>query len=159
MSINNALPLRDAVHSAVAAYPGGPLAIAGVLRANSQVLRNRLNHSGVEAGHHLPLNHLEIVCDLTRDRRIADSVADLCGGVFVPLDGLPEVAGDSAVLDEVLGLVERVGELGRVVQQAIDDGTVDRGEWRDINAAKMGLMSTTQRLMLLLSHLRETDDE
>tara|TARA_R110002167_G_scaffold188319_1_gene389850 strand:- start:28651 stop:29139 length:489 start_codon:yes stop_codon:yes gene_type:complete len=155
--VGDSLPLRAACYEAVYAFPGGVSAMAATLRDKEQVLRNRLNEAGKKTNHHLRLDQFERIADVTQDAGIAHSVASLCGGVFIQLDSLPEFAGDAAILDEVLALVDNVGKLGHEVRDAIADSDVDDGEWRKINRCRAELVSTTYRLMTLVSQLRGDD--
>jgi hypothetical protein len=156
--IGDSLPLRAACYEAVHGFRGGLPAVAAVLRDREQVLRNRLSESGKDQGHHLRLDQFERLAELTQDAGIAHSVASLCGGVFIQLDGLPECAGDAAILDEVLALVDNVGQLGREVRDAIADSDVDDGEWRKINRCRADLVNTAYRLLALVQQLRSDDD-
>lgn len=129
------LTIDQALYWASKDYPGGATAIAAIYGFNAAVMSNSLN---VNNNQHKPnLKHFAAVLEATHDSRILNAVGQLAGGVFIPVGDLEGIAGDDAILDNMLKVVESVGSYGRVVRDSLADGSVSRKEWFELQHAAM----------------------
>ena len=138
MSQSQELTIEQALYWATKDYPGGATALAAIYGLNPNVLANSLNPNNLQ--HKPNLKHLSAILEATHDHRILNAVGRLADGLFIPVGKYDEIAGDDAILDNMLKIVESVGEYGRVVRKSIEDGNVNNGEWFDLqNAALEGI--------------------
>lgn len=124
--------IRRAIHQAVRDLPGGAVSVSAYLGIQAQDLRNRLSESCKDR-HHLNLRHIEDIIDLTGDERIAQAVAAMFNGVFLPQPNFDELPDDGALLDDMLQVMDSVGTYGRELRQSLSDGDIDAGEWHKLN--------------------------
>ena len=122
--------LEVAAHDVVHESPGGVPAVARRMGINPGTLGNEVNPFA-------ETNKLGLVRALgitltTQDFRILQAFAGLCGhGVFL----LPDLDGvsDEALLDLVLNGQEEVGEFGRLMRAALEDGAISKKEMRRLD--------------------------
>lgn len=131
-SVNN-LTIEQGLYWAAKDHPGGATAIAAVYGLNPNVLGNSLNPHNMQ--HKPNLKHFAAVLEVTKDSRILNAVGQLAGGVFIPVGEFEGVVGDDAILDNMLSLVEAVGDYGRTVRNSLADGTISPREWFDLQDA------------------------
>lgn len=118
------LDLRQAVHHAAKQYPGGVGAIAGAYGFNAHTLQNKLNPTQPGCCN---LEEFESVLQATRSPLILDAIGREVNCTWIDL-GQFDSAGDLAVLDTVMKLVQSVGQLTGDLQKALADGYVDNRE-------------------------------
>lgn len=135
MSESQELTIEQAMYWATKDYPGGTTAIAAIYGFNSAVMSNSLNVNNMQ--HKPNLKHFAAVLEATQDARILNAVGQLAGGVFIPVGDFEGVAGDDAILDNMLSLVESIGSYGRVVRDSLADGNVNRKEWLELQSAAL----------------------
>lgn len=138
MSQSQVLTIEQSLYWAAKDHPGGATAIAAIYGFNPQVMSNSLNVNNTQ--HKPNLKHFAAVLEATRDPRILNAVGQLVDGVFIPVGKCEEIAGDDAILDNMLRVVESIGDYGRTVRKSISDGDVDNKEWFELqNAALEGI--------------------
>ena len=103
--------------------------------------------------HSMSLDQLEKLIEWSGGQCIAQAVAELAGGVFVPVKGMDLENID--VMAEVIKCIQNVAELSDEVRKAIDDGKVNDGEWGRIRKAKFKLYEAVNRLIMLCHQMRE----
>ena len=135
MSQSQELTIEQSLYWAAKDHPGGATGIAAIYGFNPVVLGNSLNPNNVQ--HKPNLKHFAAVLEATHDARILNAVGQLAGGVFIPIGDLEGIAGDDAILDNMLKVVESVGSYGRVVRDSLADGSVNRKEWFELQHAAM----------------------
>jgi len=133
-SVNN-LTIEQGLYWAAKDYPGGATAIAAVYGFNPNVLGNSLNPHNMQ--HKPNLKHFAAVLEVTKDASILNAVGQLAGGVFIPVGDFEGVVGDDAILDNMLSLVEAVGDYGRIVRDSLADGSVSSREWAELQHASL----------------------
>jgi hypothetical protein len=138
MSQSQVLTIAQALYWAAKDHPGGATGIAAIYGLNPIVLGNSLNPNNMQ--HKPNLKHFAAVLESTRDARILNAVGQLADGLFIPVGKYEEIAGDDAILDNMLKIIESIGDYGRVVRKSIEDGNVNNGEWFELqNAALEGI--------------------
>ncbi len=135
MSQSQELTIEQSLYWAAKDYPGGATAIAAVYGLNPVVMGNSLNPNNSQ--HKANLKHFSAILEVTHDARILNAVGQLAKGVFIPVGDLEGIAGDDAILDNMLKVVESVGSYGRVVRDSLADGSVSRKEWFELQHAAM----------------------
>jgi hypothetical protein len=138
MSQSPVLTIEQSLYWAAKDHPGGATGIAAIYGFNPIVLGNSLNPNNMQ--HKPNLKHFAAVLESTRDARILNAVGQLVDGLFIPVGKYEEIAGDDAILDNMLKIIESIGDYGRVVRKSIEDGNVNNGEWFELqNAALEGI--------------------
>lgn len=138
MSQSQELTIEQAMYWAVDDYKGGAAALAAIYGLNPVVMSNSLNPNNMQ--HRPNLKHFKAVLEGTKDERLLNAVGQLVDGVFIPVGKYDEIAGDDAILDNMLKVVESMGSYGRTVRKSIADGDVDNREWFELqNAALEGI--------------------
>jgi hypothetical protein len=138
MSQSPVLTIAQSLYWAAKDHPGGATGIAAIYGFNPIVLGNSLNPNNMQ--HKPNLKHFAAVLESTKDSRILNAVAQLVDGVFIPVGKFDEIAGDDAILDNMLRVVESIGNYGRTVRKSIADGDVNNREWFELqNAALEGI--------------------
>lgn len=130
MSQSQELTVEQSLYWAAKDHPGGATAIAAIYGFNPQVMSNSLNLNNAQ--HKPNLKHFAAVLEATHDHRILNAVGQLAKGVFIPVGDLEGIAGDDAILDNMLKVVESVGSYGRTVRESLADGVVKQGEWYEL---------------------------
>jgi len=154
----HAVSLRRAVRNAVSELPGGFVTAAAHLSLRQQDLRNRLAESQ-KTSHHVNLRHFEEIIDLTGDERIAQSVAALCNGVFLPCPAFSDLPDDGVILDDMLSVMESVGRYGRSLRESLDDGDIDDGEWHQLSMAAQEIFRAVHLIQARAELYRSVSDD
>lgn len=135
MSQSQELTIEQSLYWAAKDHPGGATALAAIYGFNPQVMSNSLNLNNAQ--HKPNLKHFAAVLEATHDSRILNAVGQLAKGVFIPVGDFEGIAGDDAILDNMLKVVESVGSYGRVVRESLADGNVDSKEWFALQSAAL----------------------
>lgn len=154
----HAVSLRRAVHNAISGLPGGFTTAAAHLGLRQQDLRNRVAESQ-KGTHHVNLRHLEELIDLTGDERIAQSVAALFNGVFLPCPAFSDLPDDGVILDDMLSVMESVGRYGRSLRESLGDGDIDDGEWHQLSMAAQEIFRAVQLIQARAEQYRSVSDD
>jgi hypothetical protein len=144
--------LRDAVREDVKRQPHGMTAACAVIGvSHPQTLANYTCNTKRDT-HVMNLDQFEKIIEWSGGGCIAQAVAEMAGGVFLPM-AIDDIE-DVDVLEEVVISIESVSKLVTEVKAAIEDDTVDNGEWDRIRSAKFKLGSAANRLVALCSQMR-----
>lgn len=144
--------LRAAIRSDIKSMPRGmELAPAVMGVQHPQTVRNYTcdTKHGVTA---MNLDQFESVLEWTGGRHAAAAIAEMAGGIFVPVE--TQEIDQTTVLAEIAATVQRLGELLNTIQQAVADDHVSNNEWRSIQAAKRSLYEQQHRLVSLVASMR-----
>jgi hypothetical protein len=133
-----------ACYHAVHDHPGGAVAIAAVAGVNMSVLQHKLNPNN--ATHHLNLKDLQLICELTGDERILQSV---CGFYNAAYFRLPSIDGadNASLLETSADLNRELGELMQQVSASLQDGRVNDAEVAAMDKALMELVGVAKTLI------------
>lgn len=149
---NPGVSLRAAIRSDIKSMNRGmELAPAVMGVQHPQTVRNYTcdTKHGVTA---MNLDQFEAVVEWTGGRHAAAAIAEMAGGIFVPVD--PQEIDQTSLLAEITATVQRLGELMNTIQQAVADERVSNAEWRDVQAAKRKLYEQQHRLVSLVASMR-----
>lgn len=152
MSQSQVLTISQALYWAAKDHPGGATGIAAIYGFNPIVLGNSLNPNNTQ--HKPNLKHFAAVLESTRDPRILNAVGQLADGLFIPVGKYDEIAGDDAILDNMLKVVESMGSYGRTVRKSIADGDVDNREWYELQNAALESIKAIHMVLHNCSQLR-----
>lgn len=144
--------LRDAVREDIKRQSGGyAVACAVIGVSHPQTIANYTCNTKRDS-HSMSLDQFEKLIEWSGGGCIAQAVAEMAGGVFLPMaiDDIENVD----VLEEVVISIESVSKLVTEVKAAIEDDNVDNGEWDRIRAAKFKLGNAANRLVALCSQMR-----
>ncbi len=145
--------LRDAVREDIKRQPHGMKAACAVIGVtHPQTITNYTCNTKRET-HSMSLDQFESIIEWSGGGCIAQAVAEMSGGVFLPMQ-IDDIE-DIDVLEEVVASVESVSGLIAEVKKAIADHKVDDGEWSKIRKAKFKLSTAANRLVALCSQMRE----
>jgi hypothetical protein len=145
--------LRDAVREEIKRQPHGMTAACAVIGVtHPQTITNYTCNTKRDT-HSMSLDQFEKIIEWSGGGCIAQAVAEMAGGVFLPMaiDDIENID----VLSEVIISIESVSGLVSEVKEAIADRTVDNGEWGRIRAAKFKLSTAANRLVALCAQMRE----
>lgn len=144
--------LRDAVREDIKRQTGGyAVACAVIGVSHPQTIANYTCNTKRDS-HSMSLDQFEKLIEWSGGGCIAQAVAEMAGGVFLPMaiDDIENVD----VLEEVVISIESVSKLVTEVKAAIEDDNVDNGEWDRIRAAKFKLGNAANRLVALCAQMR-----
>jgi len=144
--------LRDAVREDIKRQSGGYVVACAVIGvSHPQTIANYTCNTKRDS-HSMSLDQFEKLIEWSGGGCIAQAVAEMAGGVFLPMtiDDIENVD----VLEEVVISIESVSRLVTEVKAAIEDESVDNGEWDRIRAAKFKLGNAANRLVALCSQMR-----
>lgn len=123
------LTLPQALHHAARDYPGGATAIAAVDGAiSASTLNHKLSLTGTNPKHRVNVDELQLILDLTRDRRIVDALLHPIGWVGIDVSELSETDTPQSLIAGIGELLSREGELSTHVSKSLDDGKIDDDE-------------------------------
>lgn len=123
------LTLPQALHHAARSYPGGATAIAAVDGDISpSTLNHKLSLTGANPKHRVNIDELQLILDLTRDRRIVDALLHPIGWVGIDVSELSETDTPQSLIAGIGELLSREGELSTHVSKSLDDGEIDDDE-------------------------------
>ena len=125
------LPLDLALYHAARDYPGGAAAIAATTGRNPTTLQHKL--SPTHPSHAVNVQEFAEILELTKDRRILDSVHALVGDTI--WQELAEVYTDDMPETLTIGLAgyfRQVADLADTWAKSIGDGIVDDSELAEI---------------------------
>lgn len=131
--------LKSAVWRAARSLDGGIETAARLLGRNPQSLRNAL---AGQAGNKLDVDDAEAIIDLANSDELAIAAAKQRGGTFVRLaqrDG--EDVSDVAILELVTRVWRTSGDVGRVVDEILEDGKIEPHEVVKVREAVMRAQS------------------
>lgn len=146
------LPLHFAVYHAVRDSRGGVPGIAHDHGVNENTLQSKLNPNNPSTT--VNLKELAAIIDYTRDPRIAESVAHMTGGVFIPVDQ-HHGGGGSDVLTALAHLTERLSIMVTDAHKAWHDKRIQRAELEMLRADASRLAAAAHALV----HLAEVEFE
>ena len=137
------LSIEAALYNAAHDFRGGVEALAPLMAANPQVLRNKLNLT--QSTHHPTLRDFRNISELTQDLRILQSVCSWFGAAYFIL---PEVHVDDGALFERSGdVVREMGEMMATVTSAVSDGCVDPDEIAALDKALLEFVAVSKALI------------
>ena len=152
------MPLRMAVWEAVNSLPGGSITASAHLGLTAKDLRNRMCESAKET-HHINLRHFERLIYLTQDDRIAQSVSAMVGGVHLPMPSFDDLPSDDALLDDMLLVMDSVGQYGRELRKSLADGDIDRKEWHALSLKAQDIFKAVHLVQARAELFRGESDE
>lgn len=145
--------LRDAVREEIKRQPQGMIAACAVIGvSHPQTLANYTCNTKRDT-HNMSLDQFESIIEWSGGGCIAQAVAEMAGGVFLPMH--IEDIENIDVLEEVVASIESVSNLVNEVKASIDDRKVDDHEWSKIRSAKFKLSTAANRLVALCAQMRE----
>lgn len=120
------LTLPQALNHAAHDYPGGATAIAAVDGSSPTTLNHKL--SLTNSTHTPSIRDLELILDLTRDRRIVDAILHPIGFVGIDISDLRETTSPKALLAGISEMLTKEGELTQHLSKSLDDDVLDADE-------------------------------
>lgn len=154
MDQSQELTIEQAMYWAVDDFKGGAAALAAIYGLNPTVMSNSLNPNNMQ--HRPNLKHFKAVLEGTKDPRLTNAIGQLADGVFIPVGKHDEIAGDDAILDNMLTVVEAIGSYGRTVRESIANGDVDEGEWLELQNSALEGIKAIYMVLHNCSQLRGT---
>lgn len=145
--------IRDSVREEIKRQPQGLIIAASVIGVKHTQTVTNYTCNTKRGTHTMSLDQFEKIIDWSGGQCIAQAVAELAGGVFVPTTGMD--FEDIDVMAEVIKCIANVAELSEEVRKAIEDGKVNDGEWSRIRQAKFKLYEAVNRLIVLCAQMRE----
>lgn len=138
------LTLPQALNRAAHDYPGGATAIAAVDGANPTTLNHKLSLTNTT---HTPsIRDLEMILDLTRDRRIVDAILHPIGYVGIDVSDLRETDSPRALLQGISEMLIQEGELTQHLSKSLDDDRLDAYELAEFELLAERLVQAVFRL-------------
>ncbi|WP_165673039.1 phage regulatory CII family protein [Metapseudomonas otitidis] len=138
------LTLPQALNRAAHDYPGGATAIAAVDGANPTTLNHKLSLTNTT---HTPsIRDLEMILDLTRDRRIVDAILHPIGYVGIDVSDLRETDSPRALLQGISEMLTQEGELTQHLSKSLDDDRLDAYELAEFELLAERLVQAVFRL-------------
>ncbi|WP_240924846.1 phage regulatory CII family protein [Metapseudomonas otitidis] len=138
------LTLPQALNRAAHDYPGGATAIAAVDGANPTTLNHKLSLTNTT---HTPsIRDLELILDLTRDRRIVDAILHPIGYVGIDVSDLRETDSPRALLQGISEMLTQEGELTQHLSKSLDDDRLDAYELAEFELLAERLVQAVFRL-------------
>lgn len=145
--------LRDSVREEIKRKPQGMKVAAAVMGVSHTQTVTNYTCNTKRGTHTMSLDQFENIIDSFGGQCIAQAVAELAGGIFVPTKGVDLENID--VMAEIIKCIANVAELSEEVTKAIEDKKVDDGEWGRIRSAKFKLYEAVNRLIVLCAQMRE----
>lgn len=122
--------VQDAFYRVV--HDFGVQKLADKMGVSAGVLYNKANAN--DTSHHKPtLGEAVLVTNLASDKRIAQSFAVACGGVFLDLPDLSLIS-DVALLEAVSKIAMEGGEFHAAFINALSDNRISQSEFFEIQA-------------------------
>lgn len=140
------LPLHLAVYHAVRESRGGVPGIAHDYDINANTLQSKLNPNNPSTT--INLKELTAIIEYTRDSRIAESVAHMAGGVFVPVSAYPG-DGSADVLAALANLTERFSTLVTDTHAAWRDRKINLAEVQTLKADAVRIAAAANAVAFL----------
>ncbi|WP_277971784.1 YmfL family putative regulatory protein [Pantoea agglomerans] len=121
--------LVAAIRKTIASLAGGYAEAAEILDVSQDAIFNRLRNGGDQI---FPLGWALVLQQAGGTHHIANAVAKISGGVFVPLPEIEEVDyGD--INQRLLEAIEQITRYSQQVRAAIDDGVIEPHERQAID--------------------------
>lgn len=139
--------LHSALLATIRAYPGGQPAMAEALGYKSlAALRNRLYEI---KGQQISLTEAVDMMHLSKTSILAETIAELAGGVFVPLPDTDEIENQE-LLFITQELAAEVGAMSGELREYIrNDGQIDLTESHALRNASHRLFAIVQQLIVI----------
>lgn len=134
--------LLQAVRESVA-DAGGIKTVAAITGIGS--LQQKLNPSCER--NKLSIEDMGQILTIASAKPVLDVLCARTGAVWIDLSKLQGLACDSSMLENVTELVTRVGVLTRKVQESLEDGKVDQGELKELEAASLHLCQASMTVV------------
>jgi hypothetical protein len=145
--------LRDAVREEVKRQPHGMTAACAVIGvSHPQTITNYTCNTKRDT-HSMSLDQFEKIIEWSGGGCIAQAVAEMAGGMYLPMQHVDYENID--IMKELVVTVNSLGDLIKEVSEAVKDNKVDSKEWGRIRAAKFELHSGLNRMVGLAAHMRE----
>lgn len=142
----------DAFYRTVHDHPGGCESLAPRMGMSAAVLRNKANPHN-DSNKPL-LVDADLAMAITGDYRILDALCAKHDGVFVRLDP-SKPASDMAVLEVIAKLWCHNGDLGREIDEALEDGRIDQSELGKIKEAAYRLHQSVEAVCSRIAQIAE----
>lgn len=138
-----------AVKQTITALPGGYKEAAEWLGVTENAIFNRLRTNGDQV---FPIGWANVLQMASGATYVADYMSRAAGCINVPLPE-PEMIGNTDIHQKLLETYEEVGHYSKLVQEAIEDGEVDRDEFAELKASLDLAMVKQQQHLNLISKI------
>ena len=124
--------ITDAVYNSVHNYPGGATALAPRIGIKSPAVLNSKVNPNTET-HHITLEEAVRVMEITGDYSILHAINARLGKVSVDLPDIPESHGDVCLMEEMLEVSVKKGDVNRLFKKMMADRRITTGEAKDMD--------------------------
>lgn len=142
---------KDAFHKTVHSTPGGVEVLAQRLGYTAGLLRNKANpNSNTNV---LTMDDASRVMELTENYEVLHALARQHGFVCTRIDEQP--AGDMAVLEVTTDIWAKLGNLGKVLNDALADGRIEHHEAEAVKRAAFTMFQPVMQLVARVDGMAE----
>lgn len=135
-----------AVKQTITALPGGYKEATEWLGVTENAIFNRLRTNGDQV---FPIGWANVLQMASGTTYVADYMSRAVGCINVPLPDV-EMLGNTDINQKLLESYEEVGHYSKLVQEAIEDGEIDRTEFAGLKASvNLAMVKLQQHLNLL----------
>jgi hypothetical protein len=145
--------LLDAIREEIKRQPQGMLAACGVIGVKHPQTITNYTCATKRDTHSMSLEQFERIIEWSGGGCIAQAVAEMAGGMFMPMEAIDYE--DIDVSKELVTSVHSLGKLVKDITDAIEDEKVNSCEWRNIRSSKYELYKAVSRMIGLAAHMRE----
>lgn len=123
--------ILDIAYNTVHDYPGGATALAPRIGIKSHAVLNSKVNPNTET-HHLTLMEAVKIMQITGDYRILHAINTQLGKVSIDLPDIPESQRDVSLMEQMLEISIKKGDVSKAFKEMMADGRVTRGEAQDM---------------------------
>ncbi|WLF83777.1 phage regulatory CII family protein [Moraxella sp. ZY210820] len=124
--------ILDTAYNTVHDFPGGATALAPRMGIKSHAVLNSKVNPNTET-HHLTLMEAVKIMQITGDYRILHAINAQLGKVSIDLPDIPESQRDVSLMEQMLEISIKKGDVTKAFKQMIADGRITRGEAMDMD--------------------------
>ncbi|MFB2539469.1 phage regulatory CII family protein [Acinetobacter sp. c3-l95] len=124
--------ILDAAYNTVHDHAGGATALAPRIGLKSHAVLNSKVNPNTET-HHLTLLEAVKIMQITGDYRILHAINAQLGKVSIDLPDIPESHGDVSLMEKMLDVSIKKGDVSKAFRDMMADGRVTKGEAQDMN--------------------------
>lgn len=124
--------ILDTAYNTVHDFPGGATALAPRMGIKSHAVLNSKVNPNTET-HHLTLMEAVKIMQITGDYRILHAINAQLGKVSIDLPDIPESQRDVSLMEQMLEISIKKGDVTKAFKQMMADGRITRGEAMDMD--------------------------
>lgn len=143
--------ILDAAHHTVHDFKGGASALAIRLGIKSPAVLNSKVNPNTET-HHLTLSEASKLMAITGDYRILQSLSAALGKVAIDLPDIPECQRDNTLMETMLNIAIKKGNITKAFKEMMTDGRITHGEARDMSKVIHEMLEQLMTLESQINH-------